>query len=64
MQAIKKGAIVCIADFKGGVDFPPIWHKQCRMCIEEEATLALLTELVDELQRAQSPACSLGAAQH
>ena len=51
MQALKKGAIVCIADFKGGVDFPPIWHKQCRMCIEEESTLALLTELVDELQR-------------
>jgi S-DNA-T family DNA segregation ATPase FtsK/SpoIIIE len=50
MQAIKKGAIVCIADFKGGVDFPPIWHKQCRMCIEEESTLVLLTELVDELQ--------------
>ena len=51
MQALKKGAIVCIADFKGGVDFPPVWHKQCRMCIEEESTLALLTELVDELQR-------------
>lgn len=51
MQALKKGAIVCIADFKGGVDFPPIWHKQCKMCIEEESTLALLTELVDELQR-------------
>ena len=51
MQANKKGANVCIADFKGGVDFPPVWHKQCRMCIEEESTLALLTELVDELQR-------------
>ena len=51
MQALEKGAVVSIADFKGGVDFPPIWHKQCKMCIEEESTLTLLTELVDELQR-------------
>ncbi|MBR4291830.1 MAG: type IV secretion system DNA-binding domain-containing protein [Oscillospiraceae bacterium] len=50
MQANKKGATVCIADFKGGVDFPPIWHKECRMCFEEQSTLELLTELVDELE--------------
>ena len=50
MQAIKKDAIVCIADFKGGVDFPPIWHEQCRMCFEEQTTLELLTELVEELE--------------
>ena len=51
MQAIKKEAIVCIADFKGGVDFPPVWHKECRMCFEEQPTLALLTEMVEELDR-------------
>ena len=51
MQAIKKGAKVCIADFKGGVDFPPVWHKECRMCFEEQSTLELLTELVEELER-------------
>ena len=51
MQAIKKGANVCIADFKGGVDFPPVWHKECRMCFEEQATLELLTELTEELER-------------
>ena len=51
MQANKKGAIVCIADFKGGVDFPPVWHKECRMCFEEQSTLELLTELVGELER-------------
>lgn len=50
MQAIKKDAIVCIADFKGGVDFPPVWHNQCRMCFEEQTTLELLTELVEELE--------------
>ena len=51
MQATKKGAKVCIADFKGGVDFPPVWHKECRMCFEEQSTLELLTELVEELER-------------
>ena len=51
MQANKKGANVCIADFKGGVDFPPVWHKECRMCFEEQSTLELLTELVEELER-------------
>lgn len=51
MQANKKGANVCIADFKGGVDFPPVWHKECRMCFEEQSTLELLTELTDELER-------------
>ena len=50
MQANKKGAKVCIADFKGGVDFPPVWHKECRMCFEEQSTLELLTELVKELE--------------
>ena len=51
MQANKKGAKVCIADFKGGVDFPPVWRKECRMCFEEQSTLELLTELVEELER-------------
>ena len=51
MQAILKGAKVCIADFKDGVDFPSVWHEHCRMCFEEEATLELLTELTEELKR-------------
>ena len=51
MQANKKGAKVCIADFKGGVDFPPVWHKECQMCFEEQSTLELLTELTDKLER-------------
>ncbi len=28
MQAVRKGAVVAIADFKGGVDFPPVWHER------------------------------------
>ena len=51
MQALQMGAEVCIADFKGGVDFPPIWHEKCRMCFEEQELLDLLTELTAELQR-------------
>ena len=50
MQANKKGANVCIADFKGGVDFPPVWHKECRMCFDEQSVLELPTEPVDELE--------------
>ena len=51
MQALHKGAEVYIADFKGGVDFPPAWHEQYRMCFEEDDLLELLTSLVDELER-------------
>lgn len=50
MQAVKKNAIVYIADFKGGVDFPSIWHSKCKMCFDENTLIELLTELVDELQ--------------
>lgn len=51
MQAMHKGAEVYIADFKGGVDFPPAWHEHCRMCFEEDNLLELLTGIVDELER-------------
>lgn len=51
IQALKKGAVVCIADFKGGVDFPKAWRQKCRMCFDEQDLLDLLTALVDELER-------------
>ncbi len=51
MQSLHKGAEVYIADFKGGVDFPPVWHERCRMCFDENDLLELLTGLVDELER-------------
>jgi len=54
MQCIKKGAEVHIADFKGGVDFPAIWHNKCQIIIEERKLLTLLETLVDELNRRQS----------
>ena len=51
MQAVKKNAVVSIADFKGGVDFPSVWHSNYQMCFDEDNLSQLLTELVDELQR-------------
>ncbi len=51
MQALKKGAVVCIADFKGGVDFPAVWHDKCRICFDEDALLDLLNGMVEELRR-------------
>ena len=60
MQAIRMDANVCIADFKGGVDFSPAWHKACRMCFEEQSTLELLTELTEELERRKGLFASAG----
>ena len=51
MQALGKGAIVAIADFKGGVDFPTAWHEKCRMCFDEQVLLSLLTEFIDVLEK-------------
>ena len=50
MQTVKKGAVVCIADFKGGVDFPPVWHEKCRMCFEEAELLAMLDMLTSVIE--------------
>ena len=50
MQALHKGAEVYIADFKGGVDFPKVWHEKCRMCFTEEDLLYTLDQLVAVLE--------------
>ena len=51
MQSLCKGATVYISDFKGGVDFPKVWHERCQMCFDEETLLELLATLVNELER-------------
>jgi len=51
MQCVKKGAVVCVADFKGGVDFPEVCHRKCRMVFENTDLFELLTSLGDELER-------------
>ena len=50
MQALHKGAEVYIADFKGGVDFPKVWHQKCRMCFTEEDLFYTLGQLVAVLE--------------
>lgn len=51
MQSLKKGATVILADFKGGVDYAPIWHKRCKMVFDPQALLAALEKLTAELER-------------
>ena len=60
MQALRKGAEVYIADFKGGVDFPKVWHEKCRMCFTEEDLCDTLDRLVEELERRESALKALG----
>lgn len=60
MQALHKGAEVFIADFKGGVDFPKVWHEKCRMCFTEEDLRDTLDRLVEYLEYRKSAFKSLG----
>ena len=60
MQVLHKGAEVYIADFKGGVDFPKVWHEKCRMCFAEEDLCNILARLVEELERRKSAFKALG----
>jgi len=50
MQCVKKDAEVFIADFKGGVDFLPVWHERCNIITEENTLLEILIGLVNELE--------------
>jgi len=50
-QCLLKGAKVYICDFKGGVDFPLIWHKKCNLITAEKDLLEVLTSMAEELER-------------
>lgn len=50
-QALQKGAVVHIADFKGGVDYSPVWHEKCEICVEEHSLLDVLSKLLEEMER-------------
>ena len=60
MQALHKGTEVYIADFKGGVDFPKVWHEKCRMCFTEEDLRYTLDQLVAVLEYRKSEFRALG----
>lgn len=60
MQTLRKGAEVYIADFKGGVDFPKVWHEKCRMCFTEEDLRDTLDQLAAVLEHRKSAFKALG----
>ena len=62
MQCVKKDAEVFIADFKGGVDFLPVWHERCNIITEENTLLEVLTDLVDELENRKQVLREYGCA--
>ena len=51
MQCVKKGAEVYIADFKGGVDFPPVWYEKCEIITEPGEFTKVLGKIVNELKK-------------
>lgn len=36
MEARKKNAVIYLSDFKGGLDYPAIWHQACHIITEPE----------------------------
>lgn len=62
MQCVKKGAKVYIADFKGGVDFPPIWHIKCSLMTDEKTLYKVLVSITDELQNRKQILRTAGVA--
>ena len=60
MQALHKGAEVYITDFKGGVDFPKVWHEKCRMCFTEEDLRYTLDQLAAVLEYRKNAFKALG----
>jgi S-DNA-T family DNA segregation ATPase FtsK/SpoIIIE len=49
-QCHKKGATVYLADFKGGMDFPPEWKNWFHFITDEQMLINCLHEMVDELE--------------
>jgi S-DNA-T family DNA segregation ATPase FtsK/SpoIIIE len=49
-QALQKGWVINLIDMKGGIDYPPKWHKACGLCTEEQSARDTLRELVTELE--------------
>lgn len=50
MEAIKKDASIYLADFKGGVDYPAIWHKACTIITEPEELDNMLERVLKILE--------------
>ena len=62
MQALQKGAMVWVADFKGGVDYPHTWGGLCEMVFTESDFLMTLDKLVHMLEQRKAAFRSVGCA--
>lgn len=61
MQSLKKGGIIILADFKGGVDYAPVWHEKCQMVFAPDSLLATLDGLTAELEHRRGLFVATGA---
>ncbi|MEZ3435165.1 MAG: DUF87 domain-containing protein [Lachnospiraceae bacterium] len=50
MQCIKKNAVVKLCDFKGGVDYPDIWHEKCSIITTPESMNEQLADVLTILE--------------
>lgn len=51
MQSLRKGAMIWVADFKGGVDYPHNWDGLCEMVFTEQELIEVLDKLVCMLEQ-------------
>lgn len=54
IQCLRKGAEIYIADFKGGVDYPKVWHKKCSIIIDADRLsdqLSIILEIMENRRR-------------
>lgn len=51
MQCVLHGYDVYIADFKGGIDYFPIWHQRCTLVTDLSHLLTTLATLIQELEK-------------
>lgn len=49
-QSINKGAEVYLADFKGGVDFPRVWHEKCNFILTLDELTFTLEQIISVLE--------------
>lgn len=62
MQSLRKGAMVWVADFKGGVDYPHNWDGLCEMVFTENDLLTTLDKLVHMLEQRKAAFRSMGCS--
>lgn len=53
-QAYKKGAVIHLADFKGGVDYTQVWETMCNIITDKKALMRELEKLVFYLEDRKS----------